>query len=240
MSSSNWLNESYDNLGRSSDRPDFFKLEGSRNKKTSRVVRFLREIPLVVDRHVVPAYGTRIPVTCTGEEDCPGCKENIPVRKVRGFYEVVNSETGTVEILERGRKDLRKLKMLRSEGKLTERPVVITRTGMKLESEYAFDFVEGTKPKQISEEKKAELIGGFVLEEYLTPLSKKEFYDLINETGRKGRKDEKEDAEEATGDAFDDMERNALKIYIKKNSLNVTVYKSDSDDDIREKIRNAE
>jgi septum formation inhibitor MinC len=41
------------------------------------------------------------------------------------------------------------------------------------------------------------------------------------------------------GDEFDGMDRNALKKYIKENGLEVKVFKSDSDDDIRAKIRAA-
>ena len=60
--------------------------------------------------------------------------------------------------------------------------------------------------------------------------------DLANEA-------EEEAAEEVGeasdgGDEFDAMDRNALKKYIKENGLEVKVFKSDSDDDIRAKIRN--
>lgn len=49
-----------------------------------------------------------------------------------------------------------------------------------------------------------------------------------------------EEAEDATdgSDEFDAMDRNALKKYIKENGLEVKVFKSDTDDDIRNKIRN--
>ena len=50
---------------------------------------------------------------------------------------------------------------------------------------------------------------------------------------------EEEENEETTGDEFDGMDRNALKKYIKENGLEVKVFKSDSDDDIRAKIRAA-
>ena len=50
--------------------------------------------------------------------------------------------------------------------------------------------------------------------------------------------EETETAEES-GDEFDGMDRNALKKYIKENGLEVKVFKSDSDDDIRAKIRAA-
>lgn len=48
-----------------------------------------------------------------------------------------------------------------------------------------------------------------------------------------------EEAEEESGDEFDALDRNELKKYIKDNGLEVKVYKSDSDDDIRAKIRAA-
>lgn len=48
-----------------------------------------------------------------------------------------------------------------------------------------------------------------------------------------------EENEETAGDEFDGMDRNALKKYIKENGLEVKVFKSDSDDDIRAKIRAA-
>lgn len=54
---------------------------------------------------------------------------------------------------------------------------------------------------------------------------------------------ENEDSDEAEGaeeDALASMDRTALKAYIKDNSLDITVKKSWSDDDIREQIRNAE
>lgn len=50
---------------------------------------------------------------------------------------------------------------------------------------------------------------------------------------------EEEESEETADDEFDDMDRNALKKYIKENGLEVKVFKSDSDDDIRAKIRAA-
>lgn len=50
---------------------------------------------------------------------------------------------------------------------------------------------------------------------------------------------EKEENEETDGDEFDGMDRNALKKYIKENGLEVKVFKNDSDDDIRAKIRAA-
>lgn len=54
--------------------------------------------------------------------------------------------------------------------------------------------------------------------------------------------DEVEEDEEETeeGDQFDDMDRTALKAYIKENGLDVVVKKSMTDDDIRDLIRKAE
>lgn len=49
--------------------------------------------------------------------------------------------------------------------------------------------------------------------------------------------DEDEEEEEDEGDEFADMDRTALKAYIKDNELEITVKKSMSDDDIREAIR---
>lgn len=51
--------------------------------------------------------------------------------------------------------------------------------------------------------------------------------------------EEAEEAETAEDDEFDGMDRNGLKKYIKENGLEVKVFKSDSDDDIRVKIRAA-
>lgn len=51
--------------------------------------------------------------------------------------------------------------------------------------------------------------------------------------------EEAESEEESEGDEFDGMDRNGLKKYIKENGLEVKVFKSDSDDDIRAKIRAA-
>lgn len=50
---------------------------------------------------------------------------------------------------------------------------------------------------------------------------------------------EEEDAAPTGGDEFDAMDRTALKKYIKENGLDVKVYKSQSDDDIRTNIRAA-
>jgi hypothetical protein len=49
--------------------------------------------------------------------------------------------------------------------------------------------------------------------------------------------EEQEDEDEEEGDEFADMDRTALKAYIKDNELEITVKKSMSDDDIREAIR---
>nr|DAI70568.1 MAG TPA: hypothetical protein [Caudoviricetes sp.] len=48
---------------------------------------------------------------------------------------------------------------------------------------------------------------------------------------------EEEEEDEDEGDQFDEMDRSALKAYIKENELDITVKKSMSDDDIREAIR---
>lgn len=50
---------------------------------------------------------------------------------------------------------------------------------------------------------------------------------------------EEDEDEEEEGDELDDMDRGELKDYIKENELEITVKKSWSDDDIREKIREA-
>jgi len=49
--------------------------------------------------------------------------------------------------------------------------------------------------------------------------------------------DEEEDEEEATGDEFDDMDRTALKAYIKERNAEFKVLKSMSDDDLRDSAR---
>jgi len=46
-----------------------------------------------------------------------------------------------------------------------------------------------------------------------------------------------EDNEEAEGDEFDEMDRTTLRKYIKSNGLEIKVYKKDTDDEIRDKIR---
>lgn len=51
--------------------------------------------------------------------------------------------------------------------------------------------------------------------------------------------DEAEVEDEDSGDEFDKMDRTALKAYIKSNNIEFTVYKSTSDYEIREAIRNA-
>nr|DAP89575.1 MAG TPA: DNA polymerase phi [Caudoviricetes sp.] len=54
-----------------------------------------------------------------------------------------------------------------------------------------------------------------------------------------GDDDEESDEDSEEGDELDDMDRGELKDYIKENELEITVKKSWSDDDIREKIREA-
>lgn len=49
--------------------------------------------------------------------------------------------------------------------------------------------------------------------------------------------DEEPEVEEQSGDEFDDMDRTALKKYIKANGLEITVMKSWTDDRIRDEIR---
>lgn len=51
--------------------------------------------------------------------------------------------------------------------------------------------------------------------------------------------EEESDEDSEEGDELDDMDRGELKDYIKENELEITVKKSWSDDDIREKIREA-
>lgn len=51
--------------------------------------------------------------------------------------------------------------------------------------------------------------------------------------------DEEEEETEDEGDQFDEMDRSALKSFIKENELDITVKKSMTDDDIRELIRDA-
>lgn len=50
---------------------------------------------------------------------------------------------------------------------------------------------------------------------------------------------EEEEEDEDEGDEFAEMDRTALKAYIKDNELDITVKKSMTDDDIREAIREA-
>lgn len=57
--------------------------------------------------------------------------------------------------------------------------------------------------------------------------------ELANEVESEESEDETED------DEFDGLDRKGLKKYIKDNGLDVKVFKNDSDDDIREKIRAA-
>uniref|UniRef100_A0A6M3KWI3 Uncharacterized protein n=1 Tax=viral metagenome TaxID=1070528 RepID=A0A6M3KWI3_9ZZZZ len=61
--------------------------------------------------------------------------------------------------------------------------------------------------------------------------------DAIRDKIREVADVEVEEEEENTGDEFDEMDRSALKKYIASNSLDVKVFKGDSDDAIRDKIR---
>lgn len=72
--------------------------------------------------------------------------------------------------------------------------------------------------------------------------AKKASKKVVEEEPEEEEDDEEEEAEEDEdeGDQFDDMDRSALKSYIRENELDVTVKKSWSDDDIREAIRAAE
>lgn len=51
--------------------------------------------------------------------------------------------------------------------------------------------------------------------------------------------DEGDDEDEDEGDEFDDMDRDALKKYVKKNKLDVQIKKSMDDDEVRDAIREA-
>ena len=51
--------------------------------------------------------------------------------------------------------------------------------------------------------------------------------------------DEEEDEEKEDGDEFDDMDRDALKKYVKKNGLDIKIKKSMEDDELRDAIREA-
>lgn len=63
--------------------------------------------------------------------------------------------------------------------------------------------------------------------------------DDENEDPVEDNSDDEEEDDNADGDEFDDMDRKALKKYIKDNDLDIVVKKSMEDDDIREAIRNA-
>lgn len=63
--------------------------------------------------------------------------------------------------------------------------------------------------------------------------------ELAQEAEEEESAEEESEEETAEGDEFDDMDRTALKKYIKENELEVKVLKKDSDDDIRAKIRAA-
>ena len=236
-----WLKEGYGNLDMSGENKiDFFKLTGSATKVKTATVRFLRDIPMVVDRHSLIAYGTTVPITCSGDSDCPACNDGIKIKPNRGFYEVMQPD-GEVVLLERGKKDNRKIKMLNEkEGGLTGRPVEINRSGKTMQdTEYTFNFKEGSKVKKLSEEKIKELLDGYDLAAYLTPPTVQEYKDIINEVHKKDEdgKTTKKGNDKNSDDKFTDMERNTLKIYIKKNNLDIKVFSNMTDDDIRGKIR---
>lgn len=91
---------------------------------------------------------------------------------------------------------------------------------------------------EIVEKVKAQYSDDSEEEEEEKPKSSKK----ISKAKKQEVEEEEEDEEEtnsADGDEFDDMDRSALKRYIVQNSLDVTVKKSMSDDDIRNLIRNA-
>ena len=67
----------------------------------------------------------------------------------------------------------------------------------------------------------------------------KELAQEAEEEAGEAEEETEEEEETAEGDEFDDMDRTALKKYIKENGLEVKVFKGDSDDDIRAKIRAA-
>ena len=60
-----------------------------------------------------------------------------------------------------------------------------------------------------------------------------------DDEGEEGDEDNEEDDEGEEGDEFDNMDRKALKKYVEKNGLDVTIKKSMEDDEIREAIRKA-
>lgn len=98
------------------------------------------------------------------------------------------------------------------------------------------------------EELEAEFYGGSVEEESepekpkktaSKPAPKKQEEDEPEEEQEDETEDE-ETEQETDGDKFDEMDRNELKKYIKAESLEIKVFASMSDDDIRDAIRKAE
>lgn len=234
-----WLKEGYGNLkDKGTVKIGFLSIKGHATRETTEIVRFLREQPLVVDRHPISAYGTTVNITCSGDDSCYACKDNQKLQENKGFYEVLTKD-GDVLLFERGKKDLRKLKILQNkEGGLMGRPVEIIRVGKSMQdTEYTFSFVDGAKIKRPSDAKVAELLDGFVLEEYLKPQTAQEYDDLINERRKGDKESGGKKAGKSKDDKFTDMDRSSLKRYIAKNGLDMKVFKSMSDDDIRDGIR---
>lgn len=71
------------------------------------------------------------------------------------------------------------------------------------------------------------------------PAPKKKATKNVEPEEEEEESDEEEEESDTDGDEFDEMDRSALKKYIVANSLEITVKKSMTDDDIRNAIRNA-
>jgi len=59
------------------------------------------------------------------------------------------------------------------------------------------------------------------------------------ESEEETKEEEEENDNDSPSDEFDDIDRSELKKYIKKNELNIKVFKTDEDNEIRDKIREA-
>lgn len=133
------------------------------------------------------------------------------------------------------------------DGKLKGRDI-IDRTTLTEKSLWKLrDLLEamGVKvPKRVVDIPVKKLIGkelGVTLfdDEYENRISSK-VGDYISPEAVGDEPDDEEDVDEPESDGLEEMDRSELKAYIKENSLDVTVRKSMSDDDIREAITEAQ
>lgn len=145
----------------------------------------------------------------------------------------------TVRLLEVGPAVFKQISAIQLDNEfpdITEINLKITKKGEKLKTEY--QVLPNPKSTKLPE-----LEGDIDLSKFVELTDAKTLNNILgNDYDADEEETDEEETDETTDEAvdsdkFDDMNRDELKKFIKKEKLEVTVTKSMSDDDIREKIR---